>query len=125
MWSYKNITRKEFESRKDFAEQIMKDLGAVIYKTQLPYENKTTTICGNNVEQNISNRFAFFYNNEYYRVDEVLFAEKPFIVIEYGFYDDLIKNTMIDADPFPYDLCDDEFKNEIEYILGIKPYPEL
>lgn len=36
-------------------------------------------------------------------------------------YNDLINNTMEDADPFPYDLSDDELENEVKCSLGIAP----
>ncbi len=49
---------------------------------------------------------------------------KPFLVIECGTYDGLMKNIMGDADPFPYDLTEDELLNEVKYSLGIEPYPK-
>jgi hypothetical protein len=62
------------------------------------------------------------YGDQYFRVDEVCF-HKPFIVIEYGTYKDVMNNTMIDAEPFPFDLSDDLLLNEVKYSLGILPYP--
>lgn len=62
---------------------------------------------------------AFEYEGLYYRVDEVCFSDKPFIVIECGTYDELMKNIMEDIDPFPYDLTEDELLNEVKYSLGI------
>lgn len=107
MWSYRKITRSEFEKKKDFVQQIILNFGGEKTDIQLPY---------------FSLRPVFKFNDEYYRVDEVLFEHKPFIVIEFGSFSDVINNTMEDADPFPYDLSDDELKNEISYSLGIKSY---
>ena len=51
-------------------------------------------------------------------------SNKPFIVIECcGTYEELMKNMMDDADPFPYDLSEEELLNEVKYSLGIEPYP--
>lgn len=52
------------------------------------------------------------------------FLGKPFIVAEVGDYDKLIKNIMEDASPFPYDLSEEEFDDEVSYLLEEKPYPE-
>ena len=35
-----------------------------------------------------------------------------------------MKNCMEDADPFPYDLSEEELMNEVKYTLEIDPYPE-
>lgn len=68
----------------------------------------------------ISTRPAFEYRGQYYRVDEVCFSGKPFVVIEYGTYDELINNVMEDAAPFPYDLTENELLNEVKYSLRIE-----
>ena len=46
---------------------------------------------GNDAVKNSSVRPTFEYNGQYYRVDEVCFSDKPFIVIEYGTYDELME----------------------------------
>ena len=81
-------------------------------------------IGNNDFIENTSTRSAFEYRGEYYRVDEVCFPGKPFIVIECGTYDELINNIMDDLDPFPYDLTEAELLKEVKYSLGIEPYPE-
>ena len=101
MWYYDNITRDDFESVKNLVEEIMMELGAEIFEIHLPYEQKTTSYFGNLEETNYSKRSIFAYNGEFFRVDEVLFSQKPFIVIECGDINDLLNNTMEDADPFP------------------------
>lgn len=110
MWRYDNVTREEFEKRKARVREIMCELGAEALNIELPYACK---------------RPVFKLNDEYFRVDELLFSKKPFIVIEFGTYDELLKNIMEDAEPFPYDLSDNELKNEVSYSLGIKPYPAI
>lgn len=124
MWFYENVTREEFEKRKDFAEHVMISLGCEVCDIKLPYENKTASISGDLTETHYSERPVFKFKGEYYRVDERLFREKPFIVIECGILDELLGNIMEDADPFPYDLSDEETENEVKYLLGILPYPK-
>ena len=86
----------------------------------LPYEQCTVTCSGNDAVKNSSVRPTFEYNGQYYRVDEVCFSDKPFIVIEYGTYDELMNNAMEDAEPFPYNLTEEELLNEVKYSLGIE-----
>ena len=124
MWNYSCVTRKEFESAKDKIEKFIVLLGGIIVSVNLPYEQKTTSFCGNNTVVNISTRPLFLYDELYYRVNEVCFPEKPCIVIECGTYDELMNNVMEEAEPFPYDLTDDKLLNEVKYSLGIEPYPE-
>ena len=85
---------------------------------------KKTAYIGNDFVENISTRPVFEYMGGYYRVDEVCFPGKPFIVIECGTYDELINNTMDEADPFPYDLTEEELMKEVKCSLGIEPYPD-
>ena len=124
MWLYTEITREEFEAVKDKVESIIIRLGGIACDVSLSYINETTSVYAGNEVTNISDRPAYKYNGEYYRVGEVC-LENPFIVIECGDYKDLINNTMDDAEPFPYDLPDDLLENEVKYSLGILPYPTV
>ena len=124
MWNYTDITREEFERIKDHIEEIMVAHGAVVQDIELPYTQKTTTFQKDSdaiVWE--SSRKAYKFEDLYYRIDEVCFLGKPFIVAEIGTYDELMKNTMEDADPFPWDLFEEEMENEVSYFLGEKPYP--
>lgn len=105
MWAYQSVTREEFEKKKNSIEQIILSLGGKRREFVKSYTDERT---------------VFEYNNEYFRVDEVLFPEKPFIVIECGSFTDVINNTMEDADPFPYDLSYKDSEDEVKYSLGIK-----
>lgn len=118
MWWYKEISREAFEKKKDYIEDIIKKLGA--YPTKLGYETSITTYGDeNNTDTIISNRTVFVYKHKFYRVSEVLFPNKPFIVIEVANTEDEVKNnTMEDADPFPYDLSDKEILHEVKLSLG-------
>lgn len=124
IWKYECVTRQEFESIKDKIEEFIVTLGGNKVSVDLPYTQRTVSHSGVDIVENISTRPAFEYNKRYYRVDEVCFPSKPFIVIECGTYDELMNNIMEDADPFPYDLSDDELLNEVKYSLEIEPYPK-
>ena len=124
MWKYTCVTRQQFEAIKDKIEEFIVLLGGNKVDVDLPYEQKTTSISKNNKIVYISKRPIFEYSQQYYRVGEVCFPDNPFIVIECGTYDELIKNIMEDMEPFPYGLSDDELLNEVKYSLGIKPYPK-
>lgn len=118
MWQHKEITREEFERIKDKVESIIIKLGGSACNISLPYTDKITSVYGENEIILRSTRPAYKYNGEYYRVGEVC-LERPFIVIEYGDYNDLINNTMVDSEPFPYDLSEAMLENEVKYSLGI------
>ena len=124
MWNYTDITREKFEKIKDHIEEIMVAHGAVVQDIDLPYSQKTSTIqTDSNVIVWESNRKAYKYKNLFYRINEVCFDEKPFIVVEVGTFDELMKDTMEDAEPFPWDLSEEEMENEVSFFLGEKPYP--
>lgn len=57
------------------------------------------------------------FKEEYVRIDRVYFSEKPFIVLEFS---KKKEEPYQDADPFPYDISDMDFEQEIKFSLGIK-----
>ncbi|WP_028042545.1 hypothetical protein [Candidatus Stoquefichus massiliensis] len=116
MWTYTDIIRKEFEMKKDYVEQILIDFGARPLNISLPHQ---VSCHGNEISDTIvSTRTVYKYQNQYYRVCEVLFPTQPFIVIEWA--DDIqqvMNNTMEDTDPFPWDLSDEDMTQEIINLL--------
>lgn len=124
MWIYECVTRLEFEVIKNKIEKFIVMLGGNKTFVSLPYEQRTVCHFGTDIVENISTRPVFEYNGHFYRVDEVCFSNKPFIVIECGTYDELMNNIMEDANPFPYDLSEEELLNAVKYSLGIVPYPK-
>lgn len=124
MWKYTDITRDEFERIKDHIEEIMVAHGAVAQEIDLPYSQTATTVQkDSDVIVRESHRKVYKYKDLYYRIDEVCFDKKPFIVAEVGTQDELMKNTMEDATPFPWDLSEEEMEDEVSFFLGEKPYP--
>lgn len=57
------------------------------------------------------------FKEEYVRIDRMYFLEKPFIVLEFS---KKKEGPYEDADPFPYDISDVDFEQEIKFSLGIK-----
>lgn len=91
---------------------------------ELPYEQKMYTYGAGTEEIYISKQPIYKFKNGYYRIDEDLLTEKPFIVLEFAETEEEVKrNTMEDCDPFPCDLSDEEIVKEIRYSLGLEPYP--
>lgn len=124
MWTYTDITRDEFEKIKDHIEEIMAAHGAAVQDIDLPYSRQTAAVHkGSDAIAWESHRKVSKYKDMYYRIDEVCFDEKPYIVAEFGTYDELMKNIMEDADPFPWDLSEEELEDEVSFFLGEKPYP--
>ena len=123
VWPYHCVTRQEFEQIKGRVEALIVRQGSRVAPVPLPYEQKSTSYCGCWSVEWVSQRPVYEYCGRYYRVDEVCFPQKPFLVIECGSYEDLLQNGMEDADPFPYDLPQSELENEVKYALGILPYP--
>ena len=119
MWKYECVTRHEFEAIKDKIEKMIVMLGGKKVSVDLPYAQRMVSCVGNDVVENISARPAYEYNGQYYRVSEIGFSSKPFVVIQCGTYDELMKNIMEDADPFPYDLPENELLNEVKHSLEI------
>ena len=120
MWFYEQVTRNEFEERKNIVEQMICELGGKRVDIAVPYENEMTSIAGDNMEVHISRRPIFQYGNEYFRVCEILFPDKPHIVLECGTYEEVMNNTMEDLEPFPYDLDDTEIIKKVKCSLGIE-----
>ena len=125
MWQYKDVTRQQFECIKDKVERYIVLLGGRKIQLDLPDAFNTISHTNGNVVVGRAGRDVYAYNGELFRVDEVCFAEKPFIVIEYcESVEEVQKNQMIDADPFPYDLSDEELLAEVKYSMGLEPYPK-
>lgn len=118
MWSYITVSRDEFEARKDYVESILIELGCEVVKEQMPHISSTTTIFNDVSEPWVSNRPVFCAETGFYRVDEVLFSDKPFIVLEWAeTWEEVQNNCMEDVDPFPYDLSDHEIEFEVRRII--------
>ncbi len=102
-WPYRNIAYKDLNENIKVCEQIIIQLG------------------GKFVVEYMSKRI-YRYRDEYVCVDKICFTEKPFIVLEFA---DVIEGPYEDSDPFPFDLAKEEMQLEVQYALGLLPYPKL
>ena len=126
-WELERVTRQkghyqcffDKEQEKQFIGQLLDSIGLSIEDIQCVWG-----LTDDFEETHRSERSVFTYKGLFFRVDEVFFSQKPFIVIECGDLDELMNNIMEDAEPFPYDLSYEELCDEVKYSLGIEPYPQ-
>ena len=117
MWPYKTVTRRRLEEQKDLVERLLERLGAV--PTDLGRPHPVSSYGAGIGETFLSHRTVYRYGGGFYRVDELLFREKPFLVMEWaGREEDVRNNAMEDADPFPWDLGEEELLEELQKLLG-------
>lgn len=105
-WKYADIAREDVEVVRNRIEEIIQEFGG-----------KEAEI--DSADEQDSEQKVFEVNGEFVRIDVLFFPDKPYYVLEVGTQEELIHNTMEDADPFPYDLSDDELREEIGIALGI------
>ena len=117
MWDYGMISREQFEVRKEFVERVLVELGAKA--TNLRPVTHISTVARGRLKSFTENRLVYEYRGEYFRVSEILFPDKPYIVIEWTDRKESVElNAMEDADPFPYDLGDEKIVAEVRQILN-------
>lgn len=117
MWPYKTVTRGQLEKKKDLVERLLERLGAV--PTDLGRPHPVSSYGAGIGETFLSDRTVYRCGGGFYRVDELLFREKPFLVMEWaGREEDVRNNAMEDADPFPWDLGEEELLEELARLLG-------
>lgn len=123
MWPYSFVTREEFEKRKDFVDFALCKHGCVAEQIHLPYIQAETTY-GNGLEETwISERPVYRLDGQYIRISEIL-LKKPCIVLEIAdTLTDVLNNAMEDADPFPYDLTEDQIMERVRLFLGTEKSP--
>ncbi len=117
-WPYKNIKPDELDSAIKTCEQITVSLGATPVTKRT--EKETWFLSEEDYITEMLSRQVYRFRDSYVCIDKMYFPERPFIVLEFA---DEIDGPYEDADPFPYDLPMDELKLEIQYALGILPYP--
>ena len=115
MWPYTEHSEEEYNKAVDFVLQYALSLGAKYICTK---QEKFTTISGdeNPIQENLDMK-VFQYGDEYFWVEHHFLPECPFIVFSFG---DSVDTIFEDADPFPYNLTEEELKAEVRYSLGIK-----
>lgn len=114
MWPYKNHSEEEYYRVIEYVQSYAESLGAEYVCSKL---QKFTTYWNDKDIQETTELKIFKYNGEFFWVENHFLPERPFIVLSFG---DSIDSIFEDADPFPYDLSEDELKKEVRYSLGIE-----
>lgn len=115
-WTYPYILRYQFEQKMEYVESLLVRMGAVplnYYVTQkVPRNGKVV------YRTVIPRRMIYRYKNVLLQVNEVLFPDKPFIVIRWTNRLDRINQNMMESfDPFPYDWSREKMVEEVMYLL--------
>ena len=114
-WPYRSHDKKIFLSKIKLAESYLQKYGAEYIGTVNELGRWMLQDGSYGIEHMEKNIWKF--KEEYVRVDRVYFSEKPFIVLEFS---DKKEGPYEDADPFPYNMPDADFEQEIRLSLNIK-----
>lgn len=117
-WPYKSISYNELNDIIKICEQIIVELGGK-HVTERK-DNETWVMDKDDYITEQVSKLVYRFRDSYVCVDKMYFPEKPFIVLEFA---DELEGPYEDADPFPFDLPEKEVRLEIQYALGVLPYP--
>ena len=117
MWPYKNHSEEQYNKTIGFLENYALSLGAEFVCIK---EEKFTTFSGNNTITKVVEMKVFKFGDEYFLLEDRFLPDCPYIVFSFV---DAIDTIFEDAEPFPYNLSEDELKAEVRYSLGIEKYP--
>lgn len=114
-WPYVSHDKELFLSKIILAESYLQKFGAK-YMGKMNEIGRWILQDGSYAIEHMEKN-VWKFKEEYVRVDRVYFTEKPFIVLEFS---KKKEGPYEDADPFPYDMSDLDFEQEIMFSLGIK-----
>ena len=120
MWPYTNHSEEEYNKAIEFVQNYAQSLGAKYICSKL---QKFTTISGDkdSVSETLEMKI-FKFKDEYFWLEYHFQPARPFIVFSFG---DSVDTIFEDAEPFPYNLSEEELKAEVRYSLGIEKYPKI
>ena len=117
MWPYSNHSEEDYYKAIEFVENYALSLGAEYVCTK---EERFSAFSGDKEIVEESKTKVYKYGDDYYWIEHHFLADCPYIVFSFG---DTIETIFDDADPFPYNLTEEDLKAEVRYSLGIEKYP--
>ena len=115
MWPYKDHDENEYNRVIDYLEKYAVSLGAEFVGTK---EEHFTTCSGDMIIEETLEMNVYRFGEEYFWVEHHFVPECPFVVFSFG--DSIETIGSDDADPFPYNLDEEELKLEVRYSLGLE-----
>ena len=115
MWPYENHDEDEYYKAIDFVELYAVSLGAAFVCSK---EEKYTTYTGDKYITSVQEMNIYKFGDEYFWVEDHFTSDCPFLVFSFGDSVETIGSD--DAEPFPYNLSEEELKAEVRYSLGIE-----
>lgn len=119
MWPYRDHDEEEYNRVLRFVEEYAVSLGAELVGSK---EETFTTFAGDLQVRETLDMRIYRFGDEYYWVEHHFLPDRPFMVFSFG--DSVETVGSDDAEPFPYDLTEEEQKAEVRYSLGLEAYPE-
>lgn len=119
MWPYTEHSEEDYKKAVEFVQKYAQSLGAKYICSKL---QKFTTIIGDgdSIQETVEMKI-FKFNNEYFWIEDHFQPDRPFMVFSFG---DSVDTIFEDAEPFPYNLSEEELKAEVRYSLCIEKYPK-
>lgn len=119
MWPYEDHDENEYKRVLRFVEEYAVSLGA----KPVDIKGETfRTLVGDKYIKESPEMNVYQFGEEYFWIEHHFTSSCPFIVFSFG--DSIETVGSDDAEPFPYDLEEDELKAEVRYSLGVEEYPK-
>ena len=120
MWPYKHHAEEDYNRVITFVQDYAVSLGA---KLMVSKEEKFTTYAGDKYISESLYMNIYQFDNYYFWIEHHFLSDRPFIVFSFGNSIETVGEE--DAEPFPYDLPEEELKAEVRYSLGLEKYPKI
>ena len=114
MHSYNNRLESEYNKTVDFLISYAESLGAEYVCSRT--ESFAATSKGTTIREELEMKI-YKFGDEYFRIEKFSLPDKPWMVFSFS---DSVEGPYEDADPFPYDLSEEELKEEVRFALRIK-----
>ncbi len=115
MWPYEDHNQEEYYRVIESIEEYTVSLGTKLVDFK---EETFTTYAGDKYIQERLEMNIYQYGDEYFWIEHHFTPDCPFIVFSFG--DSIEDVGSDDADPFPYNLDEEELKAEVRCSLGLE-----